>query len=133
MRGDFDNWGTEAFVTGAARAFFVSAWLSRQEEKGKSPRKVMHRAPPTPLSAYVAAGELMGHMAELNRSNIHRLGADAVEADGLIEKMSEKQYADYLALFGHYCAMQALDEGVSWFDDHAKFPLKLPRMEYNLP
>jgi len=35
----------------------------------------------------------------------------------------------YLDSFGHYLAMQAMGHGVSWFDAHAKFPLKFPRIE----
>lgn len=31
--------------------------------------------------------------------------------------------------FGHHVAMMALGHGVSWFDDHAKFQLKLPHIE----
>ena len=124
MKKLFDNSFTEAFVEGAARAVWVQAWADHQESKGKALRgELMHQAPATPLSAYVWAGELMGRIAEKNKTSIHVLAVRAAEADGTTDINVEE--------FGHYLAMQALGHGVSWFDDHAKFPLKLPHMEYD--
>ena len=40
--------------------------------------------------------------------------------------------SDYAGEFGHDLAMQAMGHGVSWFDDHHKFPLKVPHTEFYL-
>ena len=34
--------------------------------------------------------------------------------------------------FGRDLAMQAMGTGVSWFDDHKKFPIKIPHIECNM-
>lgn len=39
---------------------------------------------------------------------------------------NRKVAASEPGLFGHYLAMTGLGEGVSWFDDHKKFPLETP-------
>jgi hypothetical protein len=128
MRKLFDNRNTEEFAEGAARAVWVQAWADHQEQKGKTLRgELMHQAPATPLSAYVWAGELMGRLAELNKSDIHRLSVKAVEAD--LARRRDVPFS--MVDFGHYMAMQALGHGVSWFDDHAQFAIKIPHMEYD--
>jgi len=126
MKKLFNNTFYEDFAEGAARAVYVQAWVDQQEEKGKRLRgELMDQAPATPLSAYVWAGELIGLLTALNKASIYMLGAEAAKAEGADDIDAN--------LFGHYLAMQALGHGVSWFDDHAKFPLKVPGMEYNLP
>jgi hypothetical protein len=127
MRRDFDNTFVEQFADGAARAAFVSSWADYQEERGKTypGEDLMDVAPSTPLSAYVWAGELIGNLENANRDPICTIGARAAKADGV-------DWEDFEGTdFGHYLAMQALGHGVSWFDDHARFKLKVPHMEYN--
>lgn len=34
--------------------------------------------------------------------------------------------------FGRDLAMQAMGHGVSWFDDHKKFPIKIPHIECSM-
>jgi hypothetical protein len=126
MRREFSSSALELFTEGAARAFYAQAWATRQYERGRSltGRNILDAAPATPLSAYVEAGVLVGKIEELNRKNIYMIFAEASKADG--------RDVDVVEL-GHYFALQALGEGVSWFDSHASFPVKLPHMEYNLP
>lgn len=114
----------EEFVEGAARAVWVQWWADDQENRGKKFKHgvdLMDQAPATPLSAYVWAGELVGELKQLNKVHIAVLVERAREADN--------HAVDYRE-FGHYLAMQALGHGVSWFDDHAQFAIKLPHLEY---
>ena len=125
MRREFANSALEVFVEGAARAFFISSWANERERRGRQLRGDLWKlAPSTPLSAYVAAGILVGKIESLNGKNIYMIFAEASKAEGRDIDVGE---------LGHYFAMQALGEGVGWFDSHKSFPLKLPRLEYNLP
>lgn len=127
MRRDFDNTFIEEFSDGAARAAFVSSWGDHEEERGKtySGLDLMDVAPSTPLSAYVWAGQLIGALEAANHESIFVLGSRAAKADG--EDWDSFDGQD----LGHYLAMEALGHGVSWFDDHKKFKLKFPHMEYS--
>ena len=83
------------------------------------------------------AGEaLLEEYRRKNDADIDDLLARAAVADGIrplhptTGEESEIE-DDYAESFGHYLAMMALGHGVSWFDDHAEFPLKVPQMECN--
>jgi hypothetical protein len=114
------------FVNGAARLLFVDAWARREEEKAErtgkklnwSQKNLMDLAPATPRCCFLEAARLMGELEAAN-GNIYSIVEAAARADGV----SQIDVAD----FGHYVASQALGAGTSWFDDHAKFPLKIPR------
>ena len=125
---DFGDEFTEEFAEGAARAFWVTSWANGVEEKGgRLPAgDLIDAAPPTPLSAWVAAGELIGRLEQLNGVPIHTLADRAGTADGGDGIMNVD--ADE---FGHYMAMEAMGHGVSWFDDHEKFNVKIPDVEYH--
>jgi hypothetical protein len=127
LRKDFDNTFIEEFSEGAARAAFVSSWADRQEERGKTypGRDLMDVAPSTPLSAYVWAGKLIGRLEAANNANIWMIGSRAAKADRVAWKRFDG------VEFGHYMAMEALGHGVSWFDDHKRFKVKIPHMEYH--
>lgn len=111
-----------AFVAGAARAMFVTAWADKQEERGHTypGQELMDVAPKTPRYAILRAWQLMGRMEAINNGyEIHALIAAARRADKLGEEFDE----EYCRLFGHYYAMQSLGHGVSWFDDHEPLDL----------
>jgi hypothetical protein len=124
MKKDVDE-----FVEGAARAYWVTAWADHMEEQGESlgSGDLMDLAPPTPLSAYVAAGELIGSLTCANKVHWAVLAARAAEADGYDYDPTEIDLEE----FGHYLAMQSMGHGVSWFDDHAEFDIKIPHVEYH--
>lgn len=131
----------DAFLEGAARAFFVTAYADYVEEghstdndltpderkaRLKLPRPPggkdwMDYAPTTPPNAYALAGELWAGLYHLNgEAGLYSLALRAEAADGV---------APDSEMFGHYLAMQAMGHGVSWFDDHAKFEIKIPDIE----
>jgi hypothetical protein len=57
------------------------------------------------------------------------LFAWALEADNRsLDNLDEGDAKD----FGHCLAMESIGHGVSWFDNHAKFPLHLPYFEFSL-
>jgi hypothetical protein len=122
----------DEFLEGAARAFFVMAYADFVENEdtdlpgASMGADWMDVAPErTPPNAYAFAGELWARLAILNKETapcgVVSLLNQAAEADGVEEVDAED--------FGHYCAMAALGSGVSWFDDHADFPLEVPYMD----
>jgi len=119
---------------GIARALWVTAyadWVrnlpaAQKRELGAGPGEDWTDvAPENPRTAYDAAAQLERLFAQANAgAAMVDLLADAMEADG--KKSAGFAYAHR---FGHYMAMQALDHGVSWFDDHAQFAVNFPGFE----
>ena len=124
----------EVAIAAMARAFFVSAWADRMEERGYnfSQRELMDEAPPTPRYALLAATKFAGHLEHANHLNLPAIIYQAAKADGVPDVYERGVHDDLAREFGHYVAMQALGHGVSWFDDHAKFDLKIPHFEFSL-
>lgn len=83
--------------------------------------------PDSPPSALMAAESLYTLIEKANHKTPGELLLVAVRADGRDQPGS----ARFAESFGHHLAMQALGTGVSWFDDHGKFPLKVPHFEAN--
>lgn len=119
----------DSFLEGAARAFFVCSYadfVEQCEEGADLPGASMgadwyNIAPDTnPPNAYALAGELIAGLAALNSSSIYCLAALAEKADGKAPDPED---------FGRDFAMQAMGTGVSWFDDHKAFPVKVPNID----
>lgn len=123
---------TRGFIEGAAKALFVSNWADEQERQVENGTldslpwppgsEIMNYAPGIPLEAYIEAGRLLGILESANNCSVFVLCARAALADNV-------ENIDY-ELFGHCVAMQAMGHGVSWFDDHAKFEVKIPHFEF---
>ena len=113
-------------VKAMARAMFVSAWADAEEEGGRKFGRVelMDIAPKTSPEAKQHAEKLAKQFEQKNGMSLDELLAKAAEADGA------EIDSDYAEEFGHDLAMQAMGHGVSWFDDHEKFPLKVPQTEF---
>lgn len=116
-------------LNGMAGAIWVTSWASWLEEQDRATQKELGPgsggnlesvAPPAPESAALAAMDLYTLIERANDQTPAELFQRACEADGC---ECDEENAD---LFGHYLAMQAMGHGVSWFDDHKKFPLKFP-------
>jgi len=132
---------------GMARALFLDVFASSYEEMDPATREAhgLPRsasgldyddfAPATPAWAYAAADLLYEKFEELNDKPMAAILGEAEAADrapmaGLAGWPRYEIGSDaYLDMFGHCLAMQAMGHGVSWFDDHAKFPLKFPRID----
>src|SRR5271169_4337033 len=110
-----------------ARALFVDAWARNEEEKGRSLRgELMDQAPKTNRAAKKKAEELAAQISRLNGVILAHLYDHAIRVPGRHLSVPTPR------LFGHYLAMQAMGHGVSWFDDHPTFDLKVPRIEFYL-
>ena len=106
-------------------------------------------APSTPLRAYLEARSWMDALVQANRKpELYTACAWQLFGRAMAAEEPGKVKADdYRALnelnedagrlnrymaadaFGHYMAMQMMGHGVSWFDDHAEFPIEIPRRE----
>jgi hypothetical protein len=139
-----DSTFRDSFLEGAARAFFVTAYADYVEEghstdndltdDEREARLELFRpsgggdwcdyAPETPPNAYALAGELWNALHVANgEAGVYSLALRAEAADGTAPDPEQ---------FGHYLAMQAMGHGVSWFDDHKAFPIKVPHVECSM-
>lgn len=127
-----------------SRSLFVAAYADAIEQgelegDGAGPgQDWMDVAPETPERFLFEAWRLTGKIEQINRMSLICLFAQACKADGesyedIIARWHDDALTEadwkYLNDFGHYLAMQSLGHGVSWFDDHEKFPLHLPLIE----
>ncbi|HYG24487.1 MAG TPA: hypothetical protein VEH04_17040 [Verrucomicrobiae bacterium] len=127
-----------------ARTLFVTAYADAVESGeldapgASGGADWMDVAPATPDNALAHAWRLIGRIEQCNRTSLACILAAACRADGVsFEKLLEdvelpdtaRPRYTYLSQFGHYLAMQSLGHGVSWFDDHEEFDLKLPYIE----
>jgi hypothetical protein len=113
----------QEIIDAMARTMFVVAWGDYEEEHGRSHggRDLMDVAPSTPPHVYDEAQKLaIAFETENVGANVTDLMMRAEEADGEEPEPN---------VFGYYLVMQALGHGVSWFDDHKRFPIKFPRFE----
>lgn len=131
---------SNTIVEGMARALFVSTyaeWAEEMCQRGIDPlppiakggEDWMDVAPETPKEAMVYAWRLCGMIEEANHLNIYCLAAAAHKADWPDRDPCDRP-SGYDKMFGHYLAMQAMGHGVSWFDDHEKFPLHVPHVSF---
>ena len=120
----------DAFLEGAARAFFVMAYADfvENDENESSELDVpgpggdwMNCAPTNPPAAYALAGQLWTDIEHASKCSMYVLRERALEAEGVTDIDAND--------FGHYMAMQYMGHGVSWFDSHEKFEIKIPHGE----
>lgn len=123
-----------AIIDAMATILWGSAWADAYEEAGGSlsGMKIEDVMPPVPMAAIVDAARLAGQIEQMNDRNIHVLlyaaaSADAKERGGNADDLFHDD--DYTQLFGECLAWQSTGNGVSWFDDHAKFDMNLPLFE----
>jgi hypothetical protein len=147
-----DNIGSEsafrdAWIEGASRAFFVTAYADHVEEGHSTDNDLTEEerearlslpsasmgadwydyAPTTPPNAYALAGELWASLEHANKASVYMLAERAKQADCLTDD-EEIDAED----FGRDLAMQAMGHGVSWFDDHERFEIKIPHVECSM-
>lgn len=132
----------DSWLEGAAKAFFATAYADYCEEGHSTDNELsederetrlslprpgggedwMDYLPSIPPNAYALAGELWAMLEASNPGGcgVYTLAERAKAVDG--EAPDPEQ-------FGHYLAMQAMGHGVSWFDDHKTFKIKVPSIE----
>ena len=150
-----DSTFRDAWLEGAARAFFVTAYADFVEEGHSTDNELdddererrlslprpgagedwMDYAPPTPPNAYALAGELWNALHAANgRAGVYTLAMRAEAADHKpCDRCTGSGCSNIDPIdaekFGHYLAMEAMGHGVSWFDDHEKFEIEIPHIE----
>lgn len=121
-------------IEAMARTLWGSAWADYQEQVlGRPPRgEILDLAPDTPLEVTLAAYYFAGQLKQANSRNMHFLLRDAFAAD-LKRPITEHDVLsdEYAREFGSDLAMMLIGSGVSWFDDHEKFELRMPLVEWN--
>jgi hypothetical protein len=107
-----------------ARTLFVTAWADWAEENGESLRgELFDLAPETPPEAEQCAAGLIERVELLNDASWEELYKRAKAAPG--KHLRRPKPED----FAYGLTMQMLGHGVSWFDDHPHFEIKLPSVE----
>jgi hypothetical protein len=126
----------DPMLLSAARTFFVLAWAKKKEEKGTPKhwqgRDLFDLAPKTPFGAVVYAAYFFGMLEHANNKSVHQLVREAADADCFnnpLRKDNYEKYKKYANDFAHYLVMMAIGHGVSWFDDHEEFELRIPDVE----
>lgn len=123
--GEGEDGYTADFLEGAARALWVDAWAEVMEDAGRLPPEedLVEVADDTPAEAKELAGKLVKALTAANDRGLEQLMADAAAAD------DGKLDDEYARSFGFDVVMQALGTGVTWFDNHGRFPLKVPSVD----
>lgn len=130
--GDFD--ASTEFQDGVASAIWADAFSTaldglREDGYSELARELgpgagddlMDVLPPVPQAAINDARAFEAAVIDANGVDINTIIAWAQDADG-VEYIDDEE-------FGYYIAMPALGHGVSWFDDHGDFDIKLPHWE----
>lgn len=110
-------------LEGVLEALWLTAWASAVEENGgRLPHHItMETADRPPAAAKKAAKFYARALAHVNGGTLAKIYERASAAEG-------GGYVDGRAL-GYYLTMQGMGHGVSWFDDHPEFPVRLPSAE----
>lgn len=131
LLGDY----TSEIVQGMAEIFWGDAWATWMEENGRSGelsgKEITEIMPPIPDRVYNFCYRMLGRIEELNNNDEFILLSMAVGADynaGNLKSITPLP-KEYTYSFGNYLAHGCLGSGVSWFDDHAEFPIKFPYTE----
>lgn len=150
LRNDLGHYAIAIIYLGMARALWVTSyadWVENRLQEDEDDEGARDRSPgpggdwddvtpDTPKSADQAAEDLAVLIERANNASaddapttLMDLYYRAVEADAKVAKAPFVPDEAYAESFGHNLAMQALGHGVGWFDDHAKFPIRIPRFD----
>lgn len=121
-------------IHGMAVVLWGDCWANHAEEYScvnLSGVKIEAAMPSIPKEAYNLAYRLTGKLEEANNTSLLVLLHRAAVADEVTEFESDNWNIpdDYCEIFGNHLAFMALRHGVSWFDDHEEFSLKVPEIE----
>lgn len=127
-------------LSGMANILFAQAWadLQEQEHEISLSGEITDYVPePVDPAALKKAQEIIKQIEKLNGKSIEELFHDALVADGWTDNELDSgwqhkgRFGNTAEEFGSDLGMQSIGHGVSWFDDHQKFPLKLPHTEFS--
>lgn len=122
---------------GMAQLFWWDAWADYQDDLGRrglphvnmSGERIEEIAdnPDAENRATIIehVNKLTKLIEELNGKSLLDLVEDAAKADGIVDPDE-----GYKIRFGECLAWMSMGAGVSWFDDHKRFPLDVPYREF---
>jgi len=113
----------DTIIENMAAMLWAMAWADHADEHrccSLSGVDIMQVMPEVPDEAVALAKKLVKGIEKANELPLEVIFAFACKADGI--QMSEKVAEEFGGDLGH----MAIGSGVSWFDDHEKFPLKVP-------
>jgi hypothetical protein len=129
---------TSKAFEGFVNVLWLSSWADNEEENGRtySGMKIEDVAPPCPASVRKIAKEYVRLLGKVNGVK-WKLPNDIMRCLcylGAIADNDVRQGAGdtYSRRFGECLAYMALGHGISWFDDHQCFDLKVPSLELNV-
>jgi hypothetical protein len=112
-------------LEGMASLLWASAWADHADDHrctNLSGKEITSIMPPVPaLAKQIAARWAI----EIARRNSGSTVVDLWERAVIADKQENKRQGTPNE-FGGDLAMECMGSGVSWFDDHAEFPIKLP-------
>ena len=118
----------DEITKGIASVLWGGSWADHVEEhqcSNLSGCEITECMPEIPTEAWIMAGELLGRIVQANGKDIYRLLSAACKADGVAYRPD----TEYQERFGNCLAYMATGAGVSWFDDHEEFEIKVPDFE----
>lgn len=119
-----------------SRMLFCSAWADFEENEFQTNFcrvEIWDAAPETPEFAKAAGLQYCTAIQKANslggsvEDAMEKLYQMAVEANEKKNRKSEEPHR-----FGSDLALMSLGHGVSWFDDNARFPLRIPYITFDL-
>lgn len=127
----------DEIIEGAARALYVN-WYAQQADEGRrgfrradSGADWMDVAPPTSRAALRFARKFIAAVEATNDADIVRLFGVALTAVLNPDNHNTRDEADATPdRFGHYLAMSAMGEGVSWNDDYPEAGILAPSVAF---
>jgi hypothetical protein len=115
-------------VDGMAEILWATAWADHAEEHGcanLSGQEITNIMPRVPREADAVAERWARKIEASNGTSLDQLYKEAMQADAKEGKKARGRESSPES-FGNDLAFQAMGSGVSWFDDHAAFSLKVP-------
>jgi hypothetical protein len=120
----------QEIIAGIESILWASAWADHVEEHqctNLSGMRIEDIMPSIPKEASRMAQDLARKYESMNGASLDTLYAIALKADGQTSYPGSGKSSP--EAFGDDLAFMAMGAGVSWFDEHDKFPLKKPYIE----
>ena len=121
----------QAVIKGIATILWGDSWANHVEEAGcfnLSGCEITSIMPEIPKEVKVLAESLVDQVEQANLCTVTDLLAQAAAAD---QRRQDQLFPEIIALsyakrFGNCLAWMTMGAGVSWWDDHEEFMLKVP-------
>lgn len=122
-RARMPNSAVQGMMNGILEALWLSSWADAMDEMGKpTPRNITaETADPPPASAKKIAKEYAKALAAVNNGSLTGIYLLAMEHEPGCREIDPRE-------LGYYLTMEGLGHGVSWWDDHPKFPVNIPNV-----